>query len=76
MRKVSCGLESPEIWEDEKVTNRYLTVVDVGGRSNKADWSVIVVFDRYWMMEGDKPCVVAQWYGHIDIDSWHGKLHR
>ena len=58
----------PEIWEDEKVTNRYLTVVDVGGRSNKADWSVIVVFDRYWMMEGDKPCVVAQWYGHIDID--------
>ena len=39
-----------------------------GGRSNKADWSVIVVFDRYWMIEGDKPCVVAQWYGHIDID--------
>lgn len=58
----------PEIWDDEKVTERYLTVVDVGGRSKKADWSVIVVFDRYWMMEGDKPCVVAQWYGHIDID--------
>ena len=33
-----------------------------------ADWSVIVVFDRYWMMEGDKPVVVAQWYGHIDHD--------
>lgn len=52
----------------EIVTDRYLTVVDVGGRSAKADWSVIVVFDRFGMMDGDKPCVVAQWYGHIDID--------
>lgn len=54
--------------EDEQITNRYLVVVDIGGRSHKADWSVIVVFDRYWMMEGDKPVVVAQWYGHIDHD--------
>lgn len=60
--------ELPEIYENEKVTNRYLTVVDVGGRSNKADWSVIVVFDRLFMKDGGKPVVVAQWYGHIDID--------
>ena len=52
----------------ELVLDRYLTVVDVGGRSSKADWSVVVVFDRIAMMDGDKPCVVAQWYGHIDID--------
>lgn len=52
----------------ELVLDRYLTVVDVGGRSTKADWSVVVVFDRIAMMDGDKPCVVAQWYGHIDID--------
>lgn len=50
------------------VLDRYLTVVDVGGRSNKADWSVVVVYDRFAMMDGGKPCVVAQWYGHIDID--------
>ena len=50
------------------VLDRYLTVVDVGGRSNKADWSVVVVFDRFAMLDGGKPCVVAQWYGHIDID--------
>ena len=63
------------IWElpeadDEKeiVTNRYLTIVDVGGRSNKADWSVILVLDRLFMAEGGKPVVVAQWYGHCDID--------
>lgn len=64
--------ELPEVDEHEKVTNRYLTVVDIGGRSNKADYSVIVVFDRLYMMDGDKPYVVAQWYGHIDMDilSW------
>ena len=60
--------EKPEIDADEKITDRYLTVVDVGGRSSKADWSVIVVFDRIFMMEGGKPVVVAQWYGHCDID--------
>lgn len=60
--------ELPEVDEMEKVLNRYLTVVDVGGRSNKADWSVIVVFDRLFMADGGKPVVVAQWYGHCDID--------
>lgn len=58
----------PEIDPDEIVTDRYLVVVDIGGRSNKADWSVIAVFDRLFMTEGGKPVVVAQWYGHIDID--------
>lgn len=58
----------PEIDPEERVTDRYLAVVDVGGRSHKADWSVIVVFDRLFMAEGGKPVVVAQWYGHIDID--------
>ena len=58
----------PERWEDAVVTHRYLVVVDVGGRSKKSDWSVICVFDRYWLKEGGKPSVVAQWYGHIDMD--------
>lgn len=58
----------PEHFEDCKVINRYLVIVDIGGRGAKADWSVICVIDRYWMMEGGKPYVVAQWYGHIDMD--------
>lgn len=58
----------PEIDPDEIVTDRYLVVVDIGGRSHKSDWSVIVVFDRLFMQEGGKPVVVAQWYGHMDID--------
>ena len=73
-REDSQGLlwiwEKPDVdpEDDEVITDRYLTVVDIGGRSDKADWSVVVVFDRLFMMEGDKPVVVAQWYGHIDID--------
>lgn len=53
---------------DEIIQHRYLTVVDIGGRSNKADFSVITVFDRLFMMDGGKPAIVAQWYGHTDID--------
>ena len=51
-----------------RVSDRYLTVVDVGGRSAKADWSVIVVFDREPMIRGEGPKVVAQWRGHTDFD--------
>jgi hypothetical protein len=62
----------PEVDPDEQVTHRYLVVVDIGGRSRKADWSVILVLDRLFMIEGGQPMVVAQWYGHIDMDllSW------
>lgn len=48
--------------------HRYLTVVDIGGRGKKADWSVIVVIDRMFVADGGEPVVVAQWYGHIDMD--------
>ncbi|MBD5219469.1 MAG: terminase [Bacteroidales bacterium] len=58
----------PEIDPQVKVTNRYLVVVDIGGRTNKADWSVIAVFDRMNMIDGDPQAVVAQWRGHCDID--------
>jgi len=71
------------VWElpeaddtQETILNRYLVVVDIGGRSNKADWSVIVVFDRLFMLEGGKPVVVAQWYGHCDIDLLAWKAAR
>ena len=51
-----------------KITERYLTVVDIGGRSMKADWSVIVVFDRKPMLNGEGPEITAQWRGHTDFD--------
>lgn len=58
----------PERDPDFCMRDRYVTVVDVGGRSSKADWSVIVVFDRAPMAEGRGPEVVAQWRGHTDFD--------
>lgn len=48
--------------------NRYVAVVDIGGRSAKADWSVISVFDRFPMLSGTPVEVVAQWRGHTDMD--------
>lgn len=53
---------------DENVTNRYMAIVDVGGRSHKSDWSVITIIDRLFMIDGGRPVIAAQWYGHIDMD--------
>lgn len=63
-----CIWARPEDDDEVEITDRYLTIVDVGGRSAKADWSVILVIDRLNMIEGGRPAVVAQWYGHCDID--------
>lgn len=57
--------EKPDKEQGNRLENRYLTVVDVGGRSAKADWSVIAVFDR---MGEEGPHLAAQWRGHIDHD--------
>jgi len=67
----STGLLS--VWRDKDkrppMRDRYLVVVDIGGRSKNADFSVICVFDRYWMHDGQGvPEVVAEWRGHIDWD--------
>jgi hypothetical protein len=61
-----------KVWEkpetEQNVSNRYLVVVDVGGRSNAADYSDIYVLDRYWMMYGGSSETVAEWHGHTDHD--------
>ncbi len=64
-----------KIWKDRQLStkdvhmfNRYLAVVDIGGRSSAADWSVVTVFDRDGMETGGRPEVVAQWRGHTDMD--------
>lgn len=50
------------------ISDRYLTVVDVGGRSLRADWSVVTVIDRAPMADGGRPEIAAQWRGHCDAD--------
>lgn len=52
-----------EMWEAPKDGMAYIAAVDIGGRTDKADYSVISVLSCY-----DKPAVVAQWRGHIDHD--------
>ncbi len=58
----------PEMPEGFTADSRYVTVVDVGGRSAKADWSVIAIFDRLPILTGEGPELVAQWRGHTDFD--------
>lgn len=61
-----------KIWRkperDSNIAERYLVVVDVGGRNQTSDWSVIRVFDRAAMMYGGKPELVAQMRYHTDYD--------
>ena len=56
--------EAPE--RQRPVKTRYMVVVDVGGRADSSDYSVIAV----WRMAdgGRKPAIAAQWRGHIDHD--------
>lgn len=64
----SGGLDIWKFPDSSEISNRYLAVVDVGGRSFRADWSVVAVFDREPMLRGLPPEVVAQWRGHCDTD--------
>ena len=60
-----------EVWlkpDPLPMRDRYCVFVDIGGRSKTADYSVIKVFDRYWLMEGGKVEVAAVWRGHLDQD--------
>jgi hypothetical protein len=60
------------IWDfpenDINMANRYIVVVDIGGKTLKADWSVITVIDRYHLTNGGVPQVVARLRYHIDQD--------
>ena len=56
-----------KVWEKPKAESRYVVAVDVGGRSAKADWSVVAVLSVPDKPE-QIPRVVAQWRGHIDHD--------
>ena len=53
--------------DSRAVAWRYLVSCDVGGRGDKADWSVIAVWDRH-DGRSERPEIVAQWRGHLDHD--------
>ena len=70
IRLVKCSNGLLQVWEypvqQGAVRSKYLVVVDVGGRSETSDYSVIAVLKMGRSPE--KTRVVAQWRGHIDHD--------
>lgn len=51
------------------MSNRYIVSVDIGGRTENANFSVIRVIDRYWRTEeGGVDEFIATWRGHLDVD--------
>ena len=66
------GEEQLRVWlmpdKEQHLRDRYIVTVDVGGTSNKADYSCIVVADRIAMTDGGVPEIVACWHGHIEHD--------
>lgn len=52
----------------EKIAHRYALFGDIGGRTDRADYSCIRVLDRYWMIDGGPAEMVATWWGHLDQD--------
>ena len=67
---VSASSGLLKVWEQPEhltpVKTRYMAVVDVGGRAESSDYSVIAV----WRLRDSrrKAAIVAQWRGHIDHD--------
>ncbi len=53
---------------EQHYRDRYIVTVDVGGVSDKADYSCIIVADRLPMLEGGVPEIAACWHGHIEHD--------
>jgi hypothetical protein len=57
-----------------KTSHRYVVSVDVGGASDKSDFSDIVVIDRWWRSEGESDQIVAEWHGHCPHEQLAWKM--
>lgn len=69
-RLVANGTGLLRLWAMPQPTalrHRYVVSVDVGGRTDRADYSVISVLDRGELPDAVTE-VVGQWRGHIDHD--------
>lgn len=50
------------------VYNMTCGFADIGGRTKTADKSTLKILNRYWMMDGGLPEVVAEYRGNLDQD--------
>lgn len=53
---------------EKNVLHRYIVTMDIGGRSDSADWSVISVIDRYMLTMGGVEECIGTWRFHLDQD--------
>ena len=78
VRFVEDKMGSLKVWEKPdrsfRAKDRYVVATDVGGRSERADYSVILVLDRWWRTEGEGDVVVAEWHGHTRHDRLAWKM--
>lgn len=51
-----------------EVTDRYCGFMDIGGTTSGADFTEIIILDRYWRIDGGVSELVALWHGHLDQD--------
>lgn len=65
---VDCPNGELSIWEEPRHGADYVVAVDIGGRSDDSDWSVIAVMRRCGPLADSRHAVVAQWRGHVDHD--------
>lgn len=60
------------VWQEPVAGAEYVVAVDIGGRSDKSDWSVVAVMRRADPGSPVAPSsvheIVAQWRGHVDHD--------
>lgn len=68
----NCDENALWVWlmpdKEQHLRDRYIVTVDVGGTSDKADYSCIMVADRLAMLDGGVPEIAACWHGHIEHD--------
>lgn len=54
--------------KEMNISHRYVVSMDMGGRSDSADWSVISVIDRYPLLFGGVEECIGTWRFHLDQD--------
>lgn len=54
--------------KEKTVRNRYIVTMDIGGRNDDADWTVISVVDRYMLLFGGVEECIGTWRFHLDQD--------
>lgn len=63
-------LGNTKVWSMPELgyLNRYLMVIDIGGTTKGADWSIIKMIDRYWASKGGKDETALVAALHVDVD--------